>query len=55
MNNPDFKITRGNSEKGTSWTISWGKEDKSGIQVINIDGITGKITREIVRGYPQKD
>ncbi|MFC5045096.1 hypothetical protein [Aquimarina hainanensis] len=53
MSHEQFRVIRGSSEKGTSWAIVYDKpktHDKLG--VINIDGITGKITREAEIDYP---
>ena len=53
MNGDYFEITRGSNEKGCSWTIFWEKEDKTAIKRINIDGITGKIIKEIEENHPE--
>ncbi|QKX07087.1 hypothetical protein HN014_19930 [Aquimarina sp. TRL1] len=53
MSHEQFRVIRGSSEKGTSWAIVYDKpktHDRLG--VINIDGITGKITREAEIDYP---
>ena len=53
MNDEQFEILRGSDEKSASWTIVFeqkGVYDK--LSVINIDGVTGEITREAEIDYP---
>ena len=53
LSDPELEIGRGNSTKGTSWYIVWDKLDKSGLNVMNIDGVTGEITRKSELEYPR--
>jgi len=52
MDHEQFEITRGSNEKATSWTIVHDIKDVYKLHVINIDGITGEITREAELDYP---
>ncbi|WP_438712381.1 hypothetical protein ACSTS3_08425 [Aquimarina muelleri] len=45
-------IARGSDESGTSWDITWEKENKSSLRRAFIDGITGKIIKEFDQEYP---
>ncbi len=51
-----FRITRGSSEKGTSWSITYNKSEKDMLLgIILIDGITGKIIKEFDQPYPSEE
>ncbi|GGX30776.1 hypothetical protein [Aquimarina muelleri] len=45
-------IARGSDESGTSWDITWEKENKSSLRRAFIDGVTGKIIKEFDQEYP---
>lgn len=56
MDDYGFRITRGSSEKGTTWSITYNKsEEKMLLGVIIIDGITGKIIKEFDEPYPSEE
>ncbi|WP_232122433.1 hypothetical protein [Tenacibaculum finnmarkense] len=52
--NDYLQINRGSSSEGTTWAITWEKDDESGLKGVNIDGITGKVTRTFERDYPEE-
>jgi hypothetical protein len=54
IDNDYLEIHRGSDSKGTSWAITWEKDDESGLKGVNIDGITGEVTRTFERDYPEE-
>ncbi|WP_378298294.1 hypothetical protein [Aquimarina hainanensis] len=51
-----FLITRGTSDNGTAWSITYNKsEEDMLLGVIIIDGITGKIIKEFDEPYPSEE
>ncbi len=56
MNAYGFYISRGTSEKGTAWSITYNKSEKDMLLgVIIIDGMTGKIIKEFDEEYPSEE
>ncbi len=55
MNGYYFELGRNVVDGKPVWSIIWEKEDKSSLQIIGINGITGKVFLENDKDYPNEE